>query len=185
MLTPLALRALNIASDADLPSGAKLERDADGNPTGGITGGIREFGAIFAKLPAPSDADHAAGTRKFFREMNRLAVTGIVDAGGVGVTPESYQALFKVWRERELTLRVSYSLSAPAPGEDEMKTFQDLTRLVPAGFGDDMLRFAGIGEIVTWCLYNNDHPTEQQKQQFYEVARWRRTRHAAARALAA
>ena len=172
MLTPLALRALNIASDADLPSGAKLERDADGNPTGGITGGIREFGAIFAKLPAPSDADQVAGTRKFFREMNRLGVTGIVDAGGVGVTPESYQALFKVWRERELTLRVSYSLSAPAPGEDEMKTFQDLTRLVPAGFGDDMLRFAGIGEIVTWGLYNNDHPTEQQKQQFYEVARW-------------
>jgi predicted amidohydrolase YtcJ len=172
MLTPLALRALNIASDADLPSGAKLERDADGNPTGGITGGIREFGAIFAKLPAPSDADQVAGTKRFFSEMNRLGVTGIVDAGGIGVTPESYQALFKVWRERELTLRVAYSLSAPAPGEDEMKAFQDLTRLAPAGFGDDMLRFTGIGEIVTWGLYNNDHPTEQQKQQFYEVARW-------------
>jgi predicted amidohydrolase YtcJ len=117
MLTPLALRALHIASDADLPSGAKLERDADGNPTGGVTGGIREFGAIFGKLPAPSDADQVAGTKRFFSEMNRLAVTGIVDAGGIGVTPESNQALFKVWRQRELTLRVAYSLSAPAPGE--------------------------------------------------------------------
>jgi predicted amidohydrolase YtcJ len=62
MLTPLALRALNIASDADLPSGAKLERDADGNPTGGITGGIREFGAIFAKLPAPTRSPAPKGS---------------------------------------------------------------------------------------------------------------------------
>jgi len=35
-----------------------------------------------------------------------------------------------------------------------------------------MLRFTGIGEIVTWGLYNNDHPSQAQKEQFYEVARW-------------
>jgi predicted amidohydrolase YtcJ len=172
MLTPSALQALHIASDADLPQGAKLERDAAGNLTGAITGSIREFGAIFAKLPPPSDADQIAGTKKFFREMNRLAITGIVDPGGIGMTPQSYQALFAVWRAHELTLRVSYSLSALAPGSDEAKTFRDLTQLLPAGFGDDMLRFTGIGEIVTWGMYNNDSPTEEQKQQFYEIAKW-------------
>ncbi len=172
MLTPSALRALNITGDGDLPQGAKLERDASGNPTGAITGTIREFGAIFAKLPQPSEAEQIAGTKKFFREMNRLGVTGIVDPGGIGMTPQSYTALFQVWRERALTLRVAYTLSALAPGTDEMKTFQDLTQLLPAGFGDDMLRFTGIGEIVTWGMYNNDNPTEPQKQQFYEIAKW-------------
>lgn len=172
MLSPLALQALKIAQDSDLPAGAKLERDANGNPTGAITGSIREFGALFAKLPAPTEAEQITGTRKFFRELNRLAVTGIVDPGGVGVTPESYRALLHVWRARDLSLRVAYSLSALAPGHDELKTFADLTQLLPPGFGDDMLRFTGIGEIVTWGLYNNDHPTEAQKEQFYEVARW-------------
>jgi hypothetical protein len=172
MLTPSALRALTITGDGDLPQGAKLERDASGNPTGAITGTIREFGAIFAKLPQPSAAEQIAGTKKFFREMNRLGVTGIVDPGGIGMTPQSYTALFQVWRERALTLRVAYTLSALAPGADEMKTFQDLTQLLPAGFGDDMLRFTGIGEIVTWGMYNNDSPTEQQKRQFYEIAKW-------------
>ena len=102
MLTPLALETLRISEDSDLPAGAKLERDANDNPTGAITGGIREFGALFARLPAPTEVEQIAGTRKFFRELNRLALTGIVDPGGVGLTPESYQALFHLWRERNL-----------------------------------------------------------------------------------
>src|SRR5216683_4925403 len=36
LMTPAALKILNIASDADLPAGGKLDRDASGNPTGGI-----------------------------------------------------------------------------------------------------------------------------------------------------
>jgi predicted amidohydrolase YtcJ len=44
------------------------------------------------------------------------------------------------------------------------------------GFGDDMLRFNGIGESVTWGMYNNDNPTDAQKQQYYEVAKWAASR---------
>jgi predicted amidohydrolase YtcJ len=35
-----------------------------------------------------------------------------------------------------------------------------------------MLRFNGIGERVTWGMYNNDAPTETQKDDLYRVARW-------------
>ena len=31
------------------------------------------------------------------------------------------------------------------------------------GFGDDWLRFNGIGENVTWGMYNNDKPTEARR----------------------
>ena len=56
--------------------------------------------------------------------------------------------------------------------------------MLPMGFGDDMLRFNGIGENVTWGMYNNDKPTEAQKEQYYEVAKWAAiTRHDADTAL--
>ena len=44
--------------------------------------------------------------------------------------------------------------------------------MLPMGFGDDWLRFNGIGENVTWGMYNNDTPTEAQKEQLYRVLRW-------------
>ena len=34
------------------------------------------------------------------------------------------------------------------------------------------MRFNGIGENVTWGLYNNDNPSDAQKEQLYEVLRW-------------
>jgi len=40
------------------------------------------------------------------------------------------------------------------------------------GFGDDWLRFNGIGENVTWGMYNNEQPTEAQKEQLYQALRW-------------
>ena len=48
--------------------------------------------------------------------------------------------------------------------------------MLPMGFGDDWLRFNGIGENVTWGMYNNDTPTEAQKEQLYEVLRWAASR---------
>ena len=74
-------------------------------------------------------------------------------------------------RERELTLRVRYSLSAPRRNH-ELKDFQDLTQVLPMGFGDDWLRFNGIGENVTWGFYNNDKPTDAQNEQLADVLRW-------------
>ena len=44
MLTPLALKTLNINTDADLPKGNTLERDATGKPTGAITGNLVDIG---------------------------------------------------------------------------------------------------------------------------------------------
>ena len=44
--------------------------------------------------------------------------------------------------------------------------------MLPMGFGDDWLRFNGIGENVTWGMYNNDTPTEAQKDALVAVLRW-------------
>jgi predicted amidohydrolase YtcJ len=175
LLTPSGFKALNITSDNDVPPRGKIERDAAGNPTGWINGDNPTITALFDKLPLPSFDESVAGTRQFFRELNRLGLTGVSDPGGFNLTAASYLPLFRVWQDRALTVRVIFSLFAQRPGK-ELEDYQNLTQMLPMGFGDDMLRFNGIGENVTWGMYNNDSPTEAHKQQYYEVAKWAASR---------
>jgi predicted amidohydrolase YtcJ len=95
----------------------------------------------------------------------------VIDPGGFNMAPRDYLPLFRVWQDHELTVRVAYSLFAQRRGA-ELEDFQSLTQLLPMGFGDDLLRFNGIGESVTWAMYNNDNPTEADKAKLAEVARW-------------
>jgi predicted amidohydrolase YtcJ len=168
MLTPLAYKALSIQGEADLPGGGKLERDSSGQPTGAVVGGIVP---LFDKLPTASFEQKVEGTRKFFGELSRVGITGIVDPGGFNMSPAQYAPLFRVWRDKALTVRVSYSYFAQQRGR-ELEEFRELTQLLPMGFGDDMLRFNGIGERVTFGMYNNDKPTDAEKEQFYQAAKW-------------
>ena len=173
VMTPAGFAAMGIQSDADLPRPGKLERDASGKPTGAIEdgGGFDVAIALFEKLPHPTFDEQVQGTKNFFREMNRLGVTGVGDPGGNNLNPENYQPLFKIWRQHQLTLRIAYSLCGPTPGKefDELKS---LTQMMPQGFGDDMLKFNGIGERVTWGMNNNDHPTEDAREKYYQIVRW-------------
>jgi predicted amidohydrolase YtcJ len=171
MLTPLAYKALNITSDADVPSGGKMERDPSGKPTGGISGGQGAIIALFDKLPKPTFDEQVEGTKKFFRELNRLALTGVYDPGGNNLAPDDYQAVFKVWRQGEMTVRVAYTLCGQTPG-DEFAELKGLVALVPQGFGDDMLRFGGLGERITAAMNNNNRPTDAEKEKYYEIVRW-------------
>ncbi|MCL2428882.1 MAG: amidohydrolase family protein, partial [Alphaproteobacteria bacterium] len=175
LLNPAGFKALNIINDTDVPPRGRIERDPEGRPTGWINGDNPTITALFDRLPLPTFDESVAGTRRFFRELNRLALTGVGDPGGFNLTAASYLPLFRVWQDHALTVRVTFSLFAQRPGK-ELEDYQNLTQMLPMGFGDDMLRFAGIGENVTWGMYNNDSPTEAQKQQYYEVARWAASR---------
>jgi predicted amidohydrolase YtcJ len=171
MLTPAALKALNIANDADVPAGGKLEKDANGKPTGAISGGQGAIIALFDKLPKPTFDQQVDGTKKFFRELNRLGLTGVVDPGGNNLAPDDYQAVFRVWRDHEMTLRVAYTLCGQTPGS-EFAELKNLVALMPQGFGDDMLRFNGLGERITAAMNNNPRPTDADKEQYYEIVKW-------------
>ena len=166
-----AFKVLNIASEADLPTGARLEKDSGGNPTGAITGNQPAIVALFDKLPRPTFEQQVEGTKGFFRELNRLGLTGFGDPGGNNLPPSEYQALFKVWQQHQMTVRVTYSLNGQTAGS-EVEELQGLTRLLPAGFGDEMLRFNGFGERITWAMNNNDRPSEADKANYYQIARW-------------
>jgi hypothetical protein len=165
LLTPRGLDMLGLAGPGDVPEGGRFDGGAISGPTSVIVG-------LFDRLPAPTDDQQVEGTRRFFREMNRLAVTGVIDPGGNNLAPGSdYHALFQVWREGDLTVRVAFSLGGQTPGE-ELAEFEAFTQMLPMGFGDDMLTFNGIGERVTAAMNNNDNPSDSDKERFYDVVRW-------------
>jgi predicted amidohydrolase YtcJ len=171
MLNPKGFEELRIHDDDDVPPAGKLDRDPGGNRTGGISGNTPTITALFARLPKPAFDEQVEGTKAFFRELNRLGLTGVVDPGGFGMAPPDYQALFRVWRDGDLSLRVAYTIFAQGRGK-ELEDYKALTQLLPMGFGDSWLRFNGIGENVAWGVYNNDNPPEAARGQFTEICRW-------------
>jgi predicted amidohydrolase YtcJ len=171
LLTPKAMEALNIHEDSDVTPGGKLERDGDNRPTGVVVGNGNTLGKIFDKVPQPNLDEQVDGSKKFFREMNSLGITGIVDGGGVSMYPSKYQAVFKLWHDKQLTLRVAYHLCAPKPGS-ELADLQNLTQLLPQGFGDSMLHFNGPGEILIWADWTEGDITPDGKAKLAELLRW-------------
>ena len=71
-----------------------------------------------------------------------------------------------------MTVRVAYSLSGQTPGKefDELKS---CTALLPMGFGDDMLRFNGLGERITGRDEQqrraDSRPT---RMRYYQIVKW-------------
>jgi predicted amidohydrolase YtcJ len=171
LLSDAAMRAFGIADETTLPKGAKFETDEGGRPNGWISGDTSAITTLYERLPHPDERETTEGTQRFFAELNRHGVTGIIDPGGHNLAPDEYETLMRLWQSGGLTLRVAYSISAPRPGS-ELADLKALTQFLPMGIGDGMLRFNGIGERVTWALYNNDTPTEDQIQAFRDVARW-------------
>lgn len=170
MLTPKAMAALPLSVDA-LPPRLSLERDAQGTPTGWLAGDILSISALFDRLPKPTFADNVVGTRQFFSELNRLGVTGVVDPGGFSIAPAQYAALWQVWHDHELTVRVAYAVFAQNVGA-ELAEFRDVTQMLPMGFGDDRLHFNGLGERITAAMYNNNAPDAAAQEKFYEIIRF-------------
>ena len=171
LMTPDGLKALNIASEADLPNGGRFEKGRDGNPTGAVTGSQNAIISLFDRLPKPSPEEQIEGTKKFFRELNRLGITGFIDPGGNNLSPAEYPAVFNVWRSGEMSVRVAFALNGQTPGS-EFDDYQNLTRLLPMGFGDNILKFNGIGERITFDMNNNDRPNQSQKDRYYRIIKW-------------
>ena len=150
----------------------------DPKSPGAVRGDQPAIAALFDKLPKPTLDQQLEGTKRFFRELNRLGLTGVVDAGGNNFGPPDYQHAQTLWRNGELTLRIAYALNGQTNGE-EFRDIQNLTTMLPMGFGDDYLRFNGLGERLTFAMNNNDKPTPEQKEKYLQIARF-----AAARGMA-
>src|ERR1700681_3690476 len=84
LLNGAALRAVGYTKDTPNPPGGEIVRDGRGDPTGLLlaqpNAGI--LYATLAKGPKLPFEYQLNSTRHFMRELNRLGVTGAIDAGG-------------------------------------------------------------------------------------------------------
>ena len=161
LMSKSAAAALDLANNGALLAQLTMERDS-GEASGWFSGEAEAITALFDLLPRPSAAQQMEGTKAFFRRLNSLGLTGVMDPGGYNLPLEAYGAVRQLARDQQLSLRVAYSLSAPAPGS-ELADFERLTQDLPMGAGEGLLRFNGLGENVTWRMYNNEKPTPEDQ----------------------
>lgn len=119
---------------------------AAGLPAGtGELHGVREFAGPTA-LALAGIAEAEEGVRQMNAALAAYGLTGVVDGGGLMVTPRDYDPLYAVWRRGDLDVRARLFISAWTRG-GEVEDIERLTTLVQPGSGDGMLRIAGVGEI--------------------------------------
>jgi len=152
LLNQAALRALGIGKETPNPPGGEIERDANGNPTGMLI--ARPSALILystlAQGPRLALEDQINSTRHFMRELNRLGVTSVIDAGGGGQSyPEDYDVVRQLHEDDQLTVRIAYNLFAQKAGQ-ELSDYERWIAMTEPGAGDTMLRLNGAGENLAW-----------------------------------
>ncbi len=152
LLNRAALRACGYTRETPDPPGAAIERDARGEPTGLLLAkpNAMILYATLAKGPKlPADYQYNS-SRHFMRELNRLGVTGAIDAGGGFQNyPDDYAIVEQLARDENLTLRIAYNLFPQRPGE-ELADFDRWAKLVQPGSGTDAPRHNGAGEMLVF-----------------------------------
>jgi predicted amidohydrolase YtcJ len=117
-LNGAALRACGYTKDTPNPPGGEIQRDKRGNPTGLLIArpNAMILYATLAKGPRLAYEDQVNSTRHFMRELNRLGVTSVCDAGGGFQNyPDDYRVVSELAQQGELTVRIAYNLFTQRP----------------------------------------------------------------------
>ncbi len=152
VLNAAALRAVGYTKDTPEPPGGTIERDAKGNPTGMLIAKPNALilYATLAKGPKLPLEYQLNSTQHFLRELNRLGITSVIDAGGgFHNYPDDYAVIERLHREGDLTVRIAYNLFTQKP-KGELADFQTWTGSVKLGQGDAMYRHNGAGEMLVF-----------------------------------
>jgi predicted amidohydrolase YtcJ len=152
LLNGAALRAVGYTKDTPNPPGGEIVRDANGNPNGLLlakpNAGI--LYATLAKGPKLPFDYQVNSTRHFMRELNRLGVTGAIDAGGGFQNyPDDYAVIQKLADDGQLTIRLAYNLFTQKP-KAEKDDFLNWTKTSTYKQGDDYFRHNGAGEMLVF-----------------------------------
>jgi predicted amidohydrolase YtcJ len=152
MLNAAALRVVGYGRGTPEPPGGQIVRDAQGNPTGLLLAqpNANILYATLAKGPKLPFDYQVNSTRHFMRELNRLGVTGAIDAGGGFQNyPEDYAVIQKLSDEGQLTVRLAYNLFTQKP-KNEKQDFLNWTKTSKYKQGTDYFRHNGAGEMLVF-----------------------------------
>ena len=152
LLNKAALDAIGFDKNTPNPPGGVIEKDKKGNPTGLL---LAQPSALIlystlAQGPTLPYEYQINSTRHYMREMNRLGITSVIDAGGGGQQyPDDYTVIEQLHRQNLLTVRIAYNLFAQKKAQ-EFEDYQQWVNDVVPGTGDDLLKLNGAGENLVW-----------------------------------
>jgi predicted amidohydrolase YtcJ len=173
-----ALRLAGVTRDTPQPYGRgcipgeedPIEKDPE---SGEPTGVLREAGAkgLVSKLLPP--VKHEARTGAFRSIMSQYNARGLTSILQPGASYEDLKALQELWSRKELTTRI-YALfyidydGEVRPLDEDIQIIRNLAAFASArGFGDEMLKIGGIGELI----FNGIMPREKLKNLSIEAAK--------------
>ncbi len=152
LLNRAALRACGYTRDTPAPAQSEIVHDGNGDPTGlliATPNAVLLYSAL-AKGPRLPPEYQKNSTQHFMRELNRLGVTGVIDAGGGSQSyPDDYRIIEGLHREGKLTLRIAYNLFTQKP-KQELQDFAAWTAQLEPAQGDDVYRSNGGGEMLVY-----------------------------------
>lgn len=152
LLNRAALQAVGFDKHTPNPPGGVIEKDSKGTPTGLL---LAQPSALIlystlSKGPALPPEYQFNSTRHYMREMNRLGITSVIDAGGGGQQyPDDYDVIQQLHKEDLLTVRIAYNIFAQRKSQ-ELSDYQQWVQDVAPGLGDDLLKLNGAGENLVW-----------------------------------
>ncbi len=152
LLNAAALRAVGYDKNTPAPPGGEIVRDSAGNPTGLLLAkpNASILYATLAKGPKLPFEYQVNSTRHFMRDLNRLGVTGAIDAGGGNQNyPEDYQVIQQLADAGQLTIRLAYNLFTQKP-KQEKEDFLNWTATSQYKQGTDYFRHNGAGEMLVF-----------------------------------
>lgn len=152
LLNRAALQAVGYTRDTPQPPGGEIQRDRQGNPTGMLIArpNATILYATLARGPKLSPDEQINSSRHFMRELNRLGITSVIDAGGGFQNyPDDYAVIDRLHRDGQLTVRIAYNLFTQRP-KQELADFGGWVKQVKPGQGDSMYRHNGAGEMLVF-----------------------------------
>jgi len=152
LLNRAALRAVGYTKNTPEFPAAEIVRDANGEPTGMLIAkpNATILYATLGKGPKLPPEYQKNSTLHFMREVNRLGITSVIDAGGGSQSyPDDYKIIEELHREGKLTIRVAYNLFTQKP-KLELADFSSWTKQLKPGHGDDIYRANGAGEMLVY-----------------------------------
>jgi predicted amidohydrolase YtcJ len=140
-LNSRALQLAGISKDTVDPVGGRIERDANGNPSGVLVD--KAMSLADKVIPSPTDAERREALRAALAQLSSLGLTGVGDAGA---SPEEI-ALYRSFADQDLLSVRIYAMIG--------------------GVNDDFQAWARSGPLLG---YGNDHLTVRSVKLFADGA---------------
>jgi predicted amidohydrolase YtcJ len=137
---------LNASQTPPVP-GIVVERDANGQATGRLFGGIGPFNALAATLLPATFEERKDSLEHYFAALNASGVTGFIDDSAGPAT--SYETLFALSDEGRLSLRAGYRVPAQTPG-NESAFFESVMAFRAPRQRGGPTPFVGMGESIVF-----------------------------------